>query len=519
MTIEHIQFALAHKYNVWLLLDGYDEIVRYKMAEFSNELHRLLADFSNINIIITSRKHFEEVNLIYSAKLFSTYRLKGLNDKEIYNRLRTANFDIDLSKIYQQANLMRVLKNPLLLENFIQMYETKSNPYEYFSEQMQKYVVWRGHTKSNLPPEFDIEKIETLLEELAYYLTLSQREWLPTENLIDLIKKKINYDIDIHIIVDAIKSLEPIQFDENRFRFRHVSYRINYSIKKIMRLKNDVEIFNLTFGFLLATKSSKSIIEKLFSSYNMKDILISLSDKNITKLINEAPDKVSEIAQDDYPIDSPINFLKKIERDYKSKSLSRKDILVFAIHGFNTRGEWKNDLSLLLSLETDGERFLYQPWDYGVFVFQILDPFSRRKQIRKFQEFYNNILTHFDIKPEIVIVAHSFGTYIVGNSLKRFPEVSADRILLLGSVLKRGFPWRKLSNKYSKVLNILNGKDFALSLSKFILGLGDAGKKGFSDKLEKVIEINELFCEHSDIFGKEYMKTTWIPFIRDGSTK
>jgi hypothetical protein len=286
-----------------------------------------------------------------------------------------------------------------------------------------------------------------------------------------------------------------------------------------MRLKNDVEIFNLTFGFLLATKSSKSIIEKLFSSYNMKDILISLSDKNITKLINEAPDKVSEIAQDDYPIDSPINFLKKIERDYKSKSLSRKDILVFAIHGFNTRGEWKNDLSLLLSLETDGERFLYQPWDYGVFVFQILDPFSRRKQIRKFQEFYNNILTHFDIKPEIVIVAHSFGTYIVGNSLKRFPEVSADRILLLGSVLKRGFPWRKLSNKYSKVLNILNGKDFALSLSKFILGLGDAGKKGFSDKLEKVIEINELFCEHSDIFGKEYMKTTWIPFIRDGSTK
>jgi len=100
----------------------------------------------------------------------------------------------------------------------------------------------------------------------------------------------------------------------------------------------------------------------------------------------------------------------------------------------------------------------------------------------------------------------------------RFPEIEFDRIILLGSVLKNNFPWNKFNNRIKKVLNILGGGDKALLFAYFVYGLGTAGRHGFINKPEYLYEHKEEFSDHSDLFGSNYIKRVWIPFIRNGTT-
>lgn len=45
------------------------------------------------------------------------------------------------------------------------------------------------------------------------------------------------------------------------------------------------------------------------------------------------------------------------------------------------------------------------------------------------------------------IVAHSFGTYIFGNALMRYPFLRFNKVLLCGSILPADFPWDVLVDR------------------------------------------------------------------------
>jgi hypothetical protein len=140
------------------------------------------------------------------------------------------------------------------------------------------------------------------------------------------------------------------------------------------------------------------------------------------------------------------------------------------------------------------------------------------RQVEKFQQHYNDTLAKCDTPPkEIVAVAHSFGTYILGNAIRRFPEIHFDRVLLLGSVLKPNFEWPKLLVRCPNVLNIVCGADWVLRLTKWLPWLGKAGLDGFICKGEQVKEHREAFSEHSDLFGDGYMEQVWLPYLREGT--
>jgi pimeloyl-ACP methyl ester carboxylesterase len=143
------------------------------------------------------------------------------------------------------------------------------------------------------------------------------------------------------------------------------------------------------------------------------------------------------------------------------------------------------------------------------------------------------------------LIAHSLGTYLMGRALKSRPDVHVGRVVFVGCVLPRSFPWSALPTmtgdppyRYLQVRNELGRKDvvvrLAWAMSWAIRGLGRAGFSGFvnSDDLVHTITSAEETCimcppkralvhnvtgkhfGHSDAFvGSGYAETFWLPFL------
>jgi len=87
------------------------------------------------------------------------------------------------------------------------------------------------------------------------------------------------------------------------------------------------------------------------------------------------------------------------------------------------------------------------------------------------------------------VIAHSFGTFLIGSLMKRFPDIQFDAVILTGCVLPAGFDWQSLKgNKVSgfcRVRNEVADGDqivrLASLLRRLIPGMGSAGVTGFHE--------------------------------------
>jgi hypothetical protein len=80
------------------------------------------------------------------------------------------------------------------------------------------------------------------------------------------------------------------------------------------------------------------------------------------------------------------------------------------------------------------------------------------------------------------LIAHSMGSYFFGEMIRKFDVLSFQQIILVGSVLKRSFPWfeiiRRPGVSFRDVRNEVGTRDY-VAIVAGLLGLGDAGAKGF----------------------------------------
>ncbi len=142
------------------------------------------------------------------------------------------------------------------------------------------------------------------------------------------------------------------------------------------------------------------------------------------------------------------------------------------------------------------------------------------------------------------VIAHSLGTYLIGRILKKFYDFKLDRIVLVGAVLPRKFPWSKILDvkpeAFTEVRNEVGQKDWVVKLvgatKWFVLDLGNAGSKGFVGAEEMVHSNTEpsASCSscsptvphalihnfmlkeylHSDCFlGPKHARDLWLPFL------
>ncbi|NWD69162.1 hypothetical protein HX870_16285 [Pseudomonas gingeri] len=118
-----------------------------------------------------------------------------------------------------------------------------------------------------------------------------------------------------------------------------------------------------------------------------------------------------------------------------------------------------------------------------------------------------------------MVIAHSFGTYIVSHILSRYSDINIERIVLCGSIIKSSFPWdlhtRHMEN--GSIINDVGTRDFYPVLATFsTLGYGGTGRNGF-----KNTRIADRYFDygHSDFFlpDNDHIRKYWKPYIIDGT--
>lgn len=119
---------------------------------------------------------------------------------------------------------------------------------------------------------------------------------------------------------------------------------------------------------------------------------------------------------------------------------------VISVHGIRTHGLWQKVLSEVLSDELIPTR----SFDYGYFSsFRLVSPPARRRMVNSFRDYYGTLmrekrLRHDNPRRRLSVIAHSFGSYIVGHCMQTYADVAFDKVILCGSILPRDFDWAKI---------------------------------------------------------------------------
>ncbi len=199
---------------------------------------------------------------------------------------------------------------------------------------------------------------------------------------------------------------------------------------------------------------------------------------------------------------------------------------VLCVHGMNTRGPWQEALSWRIA--TAYYRSLpVHIYKYGRVEFGVL---FRRRQ-RKMADALAATITRLAgepqgsrLGPRPDVVAHSFGTWMIGHALVRHPELRVGRVILVASILRPDFPWRTLVERgqVDAILCHRGGRDLPVRLAAYVIpDSGPSGFRGF-DPGAPVIDRLEPTFSHSSFFDAkrlhEMFVNHWQRFLRDPAT-
>jgi hypothetical protein len=241
--------------------------------------------------------------------------------------------------------------------------------------------------------------------------------------------------------------------------------------------------------------------------------------------------------------------LLEIANPRDSKKLVKQKpnkIIVVVIHGIRTYAEWVTTLEEELS---DCPHVVVKEAGYGRFdVCQFLCPvYFRQAAVRVAKAKILEAQADF-VGYDLVVVAHSFGTYVLTEAM-RDGIIRPKRVILCGSVLKTNFPWAKLphcpqvdvNTGKEAIVNDCGDLDWWPVLAKFsTIGFGVAGTAGFkssrvkdrhhrlghSDYLSNVAKpkswqfykkkVSKNYSEQPNLSGRDFMREFWRPFILTG---
>jgi hypothetical protein len=192
--------------------------------------------------------------------------------------------------------------------------------------------------------------------------------------------------------------------------------------------------------------------------------------------------------------------------------------VVLLIHGIRTEADWGP--MVRSKIEVPGKIEVI-PIKYGYLdAFRFWFPFWTRN--RPIERVYTQIRVALQVAHErdphakLSIIAHSFGTYIIGQILKQGFDLHIHRLILCGSVLPQNFPWEQYQGRFDreKVINECGKTDIWPVLAQSTSwGYGASGTQGFGAVLVK-----DRFHAggHGQYFEPDFVEKSWEPFIRRG---
>jgi hypothetical protein len=198
----------------------------------------------------------------------------------------------------------------------------------------------------------------------------------------------------------------------------------------------------------------------------------------------------------------------------------RKFESVMLLHGIRTYASWQKKLGDALSQRG----FVHDTYDYGRFSLQsFIRKKKRKQQIEEFYTWYctvrdrevRNPKNRRDFRPSVV--AHSFGTYIVGYALNRYEDITLGKLIFCGAILPCDFDWKKLfaRNQVLEVRNDYGVDDCWSRYSRLLVrDSGSSGADGFTILSPLVRNGRFELFGHSDYFQPGHYDQ-WIQFLEE----
>jgi len=193
-----------------------------------------------------------------------------------------------------------------------------------------------------------------------------------------------------------------------------------------------------------------------------------------------------------------------------NSDLASEKILIL-IHGIRTHAVWQDKIKNEFKDDPD---VIPYPIGYGDFFHIIsfaMAYFTQRKQQKKILQEIRSIKNQHPLG-EYIVIAHSFGTYLLSRILKTNPDIVFNGLILCGSIVRTDFAWDNLANlPKNKIINDVGTKDIQPVLAKLLSRrYGTSGSFGF--KTNKIEDRYHNFG-HSDFFDQAFIRKFWRPYI------
>lgn len=194
---------------------------------------------------------------------------------------------------------------------------------------------------------------------------------------------------------------------------------------------------------------------------------------------------------------------------------SKKKNLIILIHGIRTRAEWQDNIKIKIEQRYPGEATVI-PLGYSYYdLFSFWFPFFFRKRAinKVLRKVRNTVARHRGFN--VLVVAHSFGTYIISKILEKESDIVVDKLFFCGSVVREDFNWGSISNLPKIFFNDVGTRDYWPIVAKQLSwGYGCSGTFGF-----KTVEVKDRFfnLDHCGFFGDAHADKNLIPLLLSDS--
>lgn len=206
----------------------------------------------------------------------------------------------------------------------------------------------------------------------------------------------------------------------------------------------------------------------------------------------------------------------------KKINQNEKDRLLISVHGIRTYGQWQAKISEEVSKSSRSfESVEIKYGRFDLFCFSI--PFLRNRVIEREAKNIINNISKFKGR-EIHVIGHSFGTLIIAEAFKILGKNHPIKtVILCGSPMRHNDSIDHIVEASDLTINECGIHDLVLVAARlFLLGLGDAGRVGFSRENSTKFQNRYYLGGHSlyfDSFGGElsFYERNWIPRIALGN--
>jgi pimeloyl-ACP methyl ester carboxylesterase len=186
--------------------------------------------------------------------------------------------------------------------------------------------------------------------------------------------------------------------------------------------------------------------------------------------------------------------------------------MVVLLHGIRTEGAWQEMVAS--PIRESGAQPI--PLRYGFLdLIRFLTPGLRQGPVTRVHKQLLYI-KYRNPDADIVVVAHSFGTYIITSLLRTNPHLRLKRLVLCGSIVPRDFEWAQIQERVEEeVLNDCGTRDIWPVLAQSVTwGYGASGTFGFG-----AYGVRDRFHKfsHSEFFNPGFINEYWLPYVLEGT--